>query len=73
MGLQINLGLDDSPFLAAAVFPSIFGTMGLGGAAMDNSVWMNGILVALLLALLVSTIPVWHLYRLSPVDALRRT
>ncbi len=59
--------------LAAAVFPSIFGTMGLGGAAMDNSVWVNGLLVALLLALLVSTLPVWQLYRLNPVDALRRT
>ena len=59
--------------LAALLFPSIFGGLGLGGITMDSSVWVLGLTTAVVLGLLVAVVPVWQLYRLSVVDALRRS
>ena len=59
--------------LAALVFPAIFGGLGLGGINMDSSVWVLGLGTAVVLGLAVAVLPVSALYRLSVVDALRRS
>jgi putative ABC transport system permease protein len=56
--------------IAAAVFPSVFKTLGLGPTALPLSVYLVGCGIALLLAALSATIPALRARRLTVVEAL---
>ncbi len=57
--------------LAAAVFPSVFSTMGLPGLDLSPQVWLIGLSVALAMALAVAFTPAYLMRRLSVADAIR--
>ena len=58
--------------LAAQVFPGVFASFGIDGISLDGKVWVQGLGLAVVLALIAGGWPAWRAASLNVVEAIAR-